>query len=97
MKFILEIKEKAKNGATDAFLYYEEQQTGLGDRFLDKMELRLNEVAKHPKLCAEKYNQFRQTLIKPFPYLIIFEIIENTIVVHKVIYAKRHPKKLYKG
>jgi hypothetical protein len=60
------------------------------------MELLLNNISKQPKLYSEKYKQFRQALIKPFPYLIIFEIIEETIVVHKVIYAKKNPNKLYK-
>lgn len=96
MKYSLAIKESARKGAVDAFLYYENQQANLGDRFLDKMELLLNNITKQPKLYSEKYKQFRQALIKPFPYLIIFEIIEETIVVHKVIYAKRNPNKLYK-
>ncbi len=96
MKYLIEIKESARKGAVEAFLYYESQQQYLGDRFLDKMELQLNHVSKHPKLYSEKYKQFRQTLIKPFPYLIIFEIIETTVVVHKVIFAKKHPNKIYK-
>lgn len=96
MKYSLEIKESARKGVVEAFLYYENQQTNLGDRFLDKMELLLNNIAKQPKLYSEKYKQFRQALVKPFPYLIIFEIIEGIVVVHKVIYAKRNPSKLYK-
>lgn len=96
MKYSLAMKESARKDAVSAFLYYENQQTNLGDRFLDKMELLLNNISKQPKLYSEKYKQFRQTLIKPFPYLIIFEIIEETIVVHKVIYVKRNPNKLYK-
>jgi hypothetical protein len=96
MRYLIEIKESARKGAVEAFLYYEEQQTSLGDRFLDKMELLLNDIAKYPKTYSEKYKQFRQALIKPFPYLIIFEIIQTTIIVHKVVFAKKHPKKLYK-
>ncbi len=60
------------------------------------MELLLNNIAKQPKLYPEKYKQFRQALVRPFPYLIIFEIIEQTIVVHKVIAAKKNPIKRYK-
>jgi len=96
MKYSLEVKDSAKKGATEAFLYYKEQQRGLGDRFLDKLELLLNEVPKHQKLYSEKYKHFRQALVKPFPYLTIFEIIDTTIVVHKVIYARRNPNKIYK-
>jgi hypothetical protein len=96
MKFSIEIKELAKKGAIEAFLYYESQQKQLGERFLDKMELVLNGISNHPKLYPEKYKSFRQALIKPFPYLIIFEIIDQSIIVYKVVFAKRHPDKLYK-
>ena len=96
MKYSIEIKESARKGVVEAFLYYENQQLALGKRFLDKLELLLIEISKHPKLYAEKYKQFRQALIKPFPYLVTIEIIDTTIVVHKVIYAKRNPVKLYK-
>lgn len=96
MKYSIEIKESAKKGAVEAFLYYEDQQVDLGNRFLDKMELLLNDISKHPKLYPEKYKQFRQALIKPFPYLIVFEIIQTQIIVYKVILAKRHPHKIYK-
>ena len=104
MKYSIEIKESARKGAVEAFLYYEDKQPNLGDRFLDKMALLLllllllllNEISKHPKHYPEKYKQFRQALIKPFPYIIIFEMVDYTIVVYKVINAKRNPKKFYK-
>lgn len=96
MKYRIEIKESARAGAAEAFLYYEEQQSGLGHRFLDKLELLLHQIAKHPKHYHEKYKHFRQALVKPFPYLIIFEIEEAAIVVYKVINAARKPSKRYK-
>lgn len=95
MKYFIEIKESAKNDAVEVFLYYENQQTGLGDKFLDKLELILIDISKHPKLYPEKHKQFRQSLIKPFPYLIVFEIDKLSIVVHKIIFAKKHPDKFY--
>lgn len=72
MKYRVEIKETAREGVAEAFLYYEEQQRGLGYGFLDKLELLLHQIAKHPKHFQEKYKHFRQALVKPFPYLILF-------------------------
>jgi transcription antitermination factor NusA-like protein len=97
MNYGIEIKETAREDAVEAFLYYEGRQPGVGNRFLDKMELLLSDIEKHPKHYQEKYKQFRQALIKPFPYLIVFEIDAKIIVVHKVINAARHPRKRYKS
>ena len=96
MKYRVELKESAREGAAEAFLYYEEQQSGLGHRFLDKLELLLLQIAKHPKHFQEKYKHFRQALVKPFPYLIIFEVEESAIIVYKVINASRKPSSRYK-
>lgn len=96
MKYKKEIKESARDGAVEAFLYYEGKQDGLGDTFLDAMETLINRIVADPKLFQIRVKTFRQAIIKPFPYLIIFEIEQETVIVYKVILAKKHPKKFYK-
>lgn len=93
MSFSLEIKQPAHNGAIDAYLYYEKKQAGPGERFLDKMEAILADVAKNPSHFAKRYKTFRQALLKPFPYIVIFEVEDN---VYKIIHAQRNPKKIFR-
>ena len=95
MKYVLDIKISAKVGVLDAFDYYERIQRGLGERFLDYWEEHVSIVEENPLLFQKKYKDFRQTLIKPYPYLIIYKIENNTIVIYKVIYAGRSPRKRY--
>ncbi len=95
MKYILDIKETAKTGVFKAFDYYENKQEGLGDRFLDDWETHLDIIKQNPLLFQKKYKNFRQTLIKPYPYHIIYEVEEHLITVYKVIYAGRNPSKRY--
>lgn len=95
MKFILEVKGSAREGVTEAFLYYEDKQEGLGERFLRSWEKHLESLQSDPARYQKRYKEFRQLLIKPYPYLIIYEIEQTTIVIYKVIYAGKHPRKLY--
>lgn len=95
MKFTIDVKETAKNNVVDAFLFYESRQAGLGERFLSSWEERLELIKDEPHLYQKKYKDFRQVLIKPFPYLIIYEVEEAVVVVYKVIYAGRNPRKIY--
>ena len=44
MKYVLEIKEEAVFDIKEAYLYYEEQRIGLGQRFLDTLETNLERV-----------------------------------------------------
>jgi hypothetical protein len=95
MKFSIEVRESATESIAAAFLYYERKQVGLGHRFLICWEKHLEIVGKEPELFQKKYKNFRQALIKPFPYHIVFEIEKMSVIVYKVVYAGRHPGKRY--
>ncbi len=97
MKYILEIKEEAKEEIALAFLDYESAQIGLGKRFIDCFEKASNELTLNPKGCQKKHKNLRYKLIRPFPYIMIFEIDNDCIIVYQVINAKMHPKKRFKA
>ena len=49
MKYTLEIKEEAVLDIKEAYLYYEEQKIGLGNRFLDTLEIYIERVQQYPE------------------------------------------------
>lgn len=71
MKYKVIVKESADENITETFLYYESRQAGLGERFLKCWENHLEVLQLDPNLYQKKYKDFRQLLIKPFPYHII--------------------------
>jgi hypothetical protein len=77
MIYTVDVKESARDNVTEAFLYYESKQQGLGERFLSIWEKHLEVLQKEPKLYQKKYKEFRQLLLKPYPYHIIYEIVFN--------------------
>ena len=93
MKYELEIKEEAVFDIKEAYLYYEEQRIGLGNRFLDILETYLERVQKYPEHYQIKRKPYREALIKDFPYLIIFEIEENKVIVYAIFNTWRNPNK----
>ncbi len=95
MTYTIEVKELANKQVVDTFLYYESKLTGLGERFLKCWEQELEALQKAPYLNQKKYKNFRQVLLNPYPYHIIYEIEQQNIIVHKVPYARRHPRKRY--
>jgi hypothetical protein len=95
MKYILDIKISAEIGILEAFKYYESEQEGLGVQFLNDWEAHVTMIKEDPLLFEKKYRNFRQVLIKPYPYHIIYEVEGNVINVYKVIYAGRSPRKRY--
>jgi plasmid stabilization system protein ParE len=84
MKYVLEIKEEAVFDIKEAYLYYEEQRIGLGQRFLNTLETYLERVQKHPGHYQIKRKPYREAFIKDFPYLIIYEIEVNKVIVYAI-------------
>ena len=95
MNYEIDIKETANNDVVKAVKYYESQQEGLGERFLNRWQHTLEQLKKDPNIYQKKHKNFRQVLIKPFPYHIIYDIEQTTIFVYKVPYAGKHPRKRY--
>jgi hypothetical protein len=93
MKYELEIKEEAVFDIKEAYLYYEEQRIGLGNRFLETLEVYLERVQKYPQHYQIKRKPYREAFIKDFPYLIIFEIEVNKVIVYAIFNTWRNPNK----
>ncbi len=50
MKYLLEIKEEANFDAIEAYEYYESKSIGLGERFLERVDLFLDLIVQNPHL-----------------------------------------------
>lgn len=48
MSILIHLTEEALQEEIEAFLFYEDQQPGLGERFLKNLETALQKVADHP-------------------------------------------------
>lgn len=93
MKYVLEIKEEAVFDIKEAYLYYEEQRVGLGQRFLDNLETYLERVLKYPEHFQIKKKPYREAFIKDFPFLIIYEIEAPKIIVYAIFNTWKNPNK----
>ena len=80
----LELKETS--------FYYESKQKELGL----KLETAMEHLKESPLLYQKKHKRLRTIKINKFPYLLVFEIIENKIYIFRLTHAKRNPKRVFK-
>ena len=78
---------------TEAFDWYENKRSGLGTEFLDEVEMYYDRITQNPKHYQSHRNQ-RVAVLHRFPYKIVYEIENETIVVYAVYHDKRNPEKL---
>ena len=79
----------------EIYHWYEEQVPGLGERFLDEMDIGLIKLKKAPYSYTLLRGNYRQLLLKNFPYKVVFEIAEMSVIVYAVFHAKRDSEKFF--
>ncbi len=89
-KFKIEIEEIAKNEIIDAFEWYENQQIGLGNDFLQALEFAFRDIQRTPK-GYRKYKYHRQYPLISFSYVVLYEIVGDTLYIDAVFHTKRNP------
>lgn len=92
----LVIKSRAIQMAKEAYEWYEEQQPGLGDAFLNQVDRCYDRLESNPLLYAKIKGGFRQIILNIFPYVVVFEIAKNEVIVYAVFHTKRSLRKKFK-
>ena len=77
----------------EAYLYYEKQRMGLGEEFLNLLASFFDRIKKNPEHFPLKRNPYREAFIRRFPFLIIYEIMENKVIVYAVFNTWQDPNK----
>jgi hypothetical protein len=96
MVFKLEITDQAEEEYSLAFIYYQGQQLGLGDKFEKETDYLINKLKANPYLFQRKYKHYREAVYKKFPFYIVYEIIDSSVLIHSFFHANRNPKRKLK-
>ncbi len=92
-KYNLVIKQEAKEEITEAYNWYESKQNKLGERLISVLDDYFATIKKNPEQFPKVLNDMRQATIKKFPYIIIFEIDNNDVIVYAVFHSSQNPEK----
>ena len=90
----VELHPEAQAEFRAAAIWYDERQLGLGDRFVAEVTSTLGRVSESPQSCAAwtgSGGSFRKASVQGFPYLVAFEVIDDTVFVLAVAHGKRRP------
>jgi plasmid stabilization system protein ParE len=72
-------------------LWYEDQRSGLGGRFLDELALVFRRIEENPRQFPVIKDDVRRALLHHFPYGVYFLVETESVVVLAVLHSHRHP------
>jgi len=87
------IRPAAAADIEDAFVWYEQQRSGLGAGFLKILGDALIAIQRAPQLHPVIHRDTRRALIRRFPYGIYYRIYPDLIVVVACMHGRRDPRR----
>lgn len=82
---------EAEEDLTDAAVFYEHERSGLGAEFTLEVEHALERLAGNPHAGPEVSDGARKLLLRRFPYLLIYRIRSDRVLVLAVAHQRRNP------
>ena len=91
MSFTLLISSEAETDIDEAFLWYEFQMTGLGERFVFFIDKGFNSISDMPESFTPALDNLRKLVLEKFPYNIYYRIdsIKSQIEIIRVLHHKK--------
>ncbi|MGB3205727.1 MAG: type II toxin-antitoxin system RelE/ParE family toxin [Crinalium sp.] len=92
MNYALVFRPEVREELNEAYTWYESQQSGLGDEFVDCIDERLNQICLMPESYPVVYRDVRRAVVRRFPYAVYYRIVSSRVIVTAIFHSHRDPK-----
>lgn len=92
MSYKLVLQKEAIIDMQEAYTWYEQQKVGLGDSFIEEVEKCFQKLVENPDYSGMQNSWMRRRKLERFPYIIIYEIDSDRVIVNSVFHTGRLPK-----
>jgi plasmid stabilization system protein ParE len=99
MSYPLRFNKQTHEEYIAAYQWYELEHTGLGDRFMNCVEKRLQQISEHPQYYSSKQHpRYREVKVEQFPYMIVYEFFPRKRFIHiaAIYHSKRNTGHKYR-
>jgi len=75
-----------------AYRWYEKERPGLGSEFLAAMDKAVKAIAENPERFPTVRKDIRRSVLRRFPFSLLYRIVSGHVVVIACFHGKRNPK-----
>jgi toxin ParE1/3/4 len=83
------IRPRAEEDISNARMWYEKRQTGLGDRLVQEISRAIKTLETDADRFPLYYRTFRRILLPRFPYKLFYLLDEKRAIIFRVLHAKQ--------
>jgi len=99
MAFAYYLHPEARDEYAAAYAWYENQQHGLGEKFIAAVREKMDHISANPELYGSKATDYKETIVNStFPYTIVYKIERRLKKIHVVAiyHHKRNVRRKYR-
>jgi len=89
--WVVESHIAVRGDIDDAISYYESLNPNLGSDFNAAVTRCLNQLPVFPEAHREYLPGWRRIIARPFPYLILYTVQEQTVFVTALVHSRSNP------
>jgi hypothetical protein len=89
----IQILDEAEEDLVDGFRFYEAQDEGLGDYFLDSIFSDIDSLQLYAGIHA-RHLGYHRLLSKRFPFAIYYRVARKIVRIHAVLDCRRNPARI---
>lgn len=90
------IARSAETDLLEGYVFYEEQQAGIGDYFLDSLFADIDALALYAGIHPKPDGRLHRTLAKRFPFAIYYDVQNDVATVIAVLDCRQNPASIAK-
>lgn len=87
----IKILESATEDLKEGYYFYEFQESGLGDYFLESLYSDIESLKLYAGIHSVHFGKYYRLLAKRFPFAIYYRVENKNIIVHAVLDCRRDP------
>lgn len=87
----IRILDAASQDLIDGALFYEKQEVGLGEYFIDSLFSEIDSLLIYAGIHPVFFGVYHRMLAKRFPFAIYYKAAGNIVSIHAVLDCRRNP------
>jgi mRNA-degrading endonuclease RelE of RelBE toxin-antitoxin system len=98
MPWSIKLGSRIADDIDDGYGWYEDEQEGLGERFLAAIRNKIKTIELNPEAFGSRANKkFREAKVDHFPYLVVYRLNKRNRIIYitSIHHTKKHPRSKY--
>ena len=92
----IHISRAAEEDLLHGFAFYEKQQAGIGNYFLDSLYADIDALILSAGIHPKPFGRLHRALAKRFPFAIYYDLRDKTVTVVAVLDCRQNPASIVK-